>query len=191
MAARDGMPSMENTPLPELRKLLEEGGGAFPALPPVERAEARSVPGPAGDVPIRIIRPDSAPRRLPRHPWRRLGHRQRAHERPSEPRARGGARDRDRERRLPPRPRAPLSGPAGRLRSSRPLARRELGERVRERAAVDRRRVGRRPPRGRDPPEDARPARLHRLRRGEPGLWRLRPHDDSEPASRRGARGGA
>ncbi len=53
---------MENTPLPELRKLLEEGGGAFPALPPVERAEARTVPGPAGEVPIRIIRPDSAPR---------------------------------------------------------------------------------------------------------------------------------
>ncbi len=62
VAARDGMPSIKNTPLPELRKLLEEGGGAFPALPPVDRAEARSVPGPAGDVPIRIIRPDSAPR---------------------------------------------------------------------------------------------------------------------------------
>ncbi len=58
MAMREQMPSMENTDLVELRRLMDEGGGAFPVPPPVERAEDRVVPGMGEGASIRIIRPE-------------------------------------------------------------------------------------------------------------------------------------
>ncbi len=58
MAMREQMPSMENTDLVELRRLMEEGGGAFPVPPPVDRAEDRDVPGMGEGASIRIIRPE-------------------------------------------------------------------------------------------------------------------------------------
>lgn len=56
-AMRDQMPSMENTDLAELRRLMDEGG-AFPAPPPVERAEDRVVPGLGEGATVRVIRPE-------------------------------------------------------------------------------------------------------------------------------------
>ncbi len=58
MAMREQMPSMENTDLVELRRLMDEGGGAFPVPPPVDRAEERTVPGMGEGASIRIIRPE-------------------------------------------------------------------------------------------------------------------------------------
>lgn len=58
MAMREQMPSMANTDLVELRRLMEEGGGAFPVPPPVDRAEDRTVPGMGEGASIRIIRPE-------------------------------------------------------------------------------------------------------------------------------------
>lgn len=58
MAMREQMPSMDNTNLVELRRLMDEGGGAFPVPPPVERAEDRTVPGIGEGASIRIIRPE-------------------------------------------------------------------------------------------------------------------------------------
>ena len=49
---------MENTDLVELRRLMDEGGGAFPVPPPVDRAEERTVPGMGEGATIRIIRPE-------------------------------------------------------------------------------------------------------------------------------------
>ncbi len=58
VAMREQMPSMENTDLVELRRLMEEGGGAFAVPPPVDRAEDRDVPGMGEGASIRIIRPE-------------------------------------------------------------------------------------------------------------------------------------
>lgn len=58
VAMREQMPSMENTDLVELRRLMDEGGGAFPVPPPVDRAEDRTVPGMGEGATIRIIRPE-------------------------------------------------------------------------------------------------------------------------------------
>ena len=58
VAMREQMPSMENTDLVEMRRLMDEGGGAFPVPPPVERAEERTVPGMGEGATIRIIRPE-------------------------------------------------------------------------------------------------------------------------------------
>lgn len=58
MAMREQMPSMANTDLVELRRLMDEGGGAFPVPPPVERAEDRAVPGMGEGATVRIIRPE-------------------------------------------------------------------------------------------------------------------------------------
>ena len=58
MAMREQMPSMENTDLAELRRLMDEGGGAFPVPPPVDRAEDRAVPGMGEGATVRIIRPE-------------------------------------------------------------------------------------------------------------------------------------
>ena len=58
MAMREQMPSMDNTDLVKLRRLMDEGGGAFPVPPPVERAEDRAVPGMGEGATIRIIRPE-------------------------------------------------------------------------------------------------------------------------------------
>ena len=58
VAMREAMPSMENTDLVELRRLMDEGGGAFPVPPPVDRAEERTVPGMGEGATIRIIRPE-------------------------------------------------------------------------------------------------------------------------------------
>ncbi len=58
MAMREQMPSMDNTNLVELRRLMDEGGSAFPVPPPVERAEDRTVPGMGEGATVRIIRPE-------------------------------------------------------------------------------------------------------------------------------------
>ncbi len=58
MAMREQMPSMANTDLVELRRLMDEGGGAFPVPPPVDRAEDRAVPGMGEGATVRIIRPE-------------------------------------------------------------------------------------------------------------------------------------
>ena len=58
MAMREQMPSMDNTGLVELRRLMDEGGGALPVPPPVERAEDRTVSGMGEGATIRIIRPE-------------------------------------------------------------------------------------------------------------------------------------
>ena len=58
MAMREQMPSMANTDLVELRRLMEEGGGAFPVPPPVDRAEDRTTPDMGEGASIRIIRPE-------------------------------------------------------------------------------------------------------------------------------------
>ena len=58
MAMREQMPSMANTDLVELRRLMEEGGGAFPVPPPVDRAEDRTIPDMGEGASIRIIRPE-------------------------------------------------------------------------------------------------------------------------------------
>ena len=49
---------MENTDLVELRRMMDEGGRAFPVPPPVERAEERTAPGMGEGATIRIIRPE-------------------------------------------------------------------------------------------------------------------------------------
>ena len=58
MAMREQMPSMANTDLVDLRRLMDEGGGAFPVPPPVDRAEDRAVPGMGEGATVRIIRPE-------------------------------------------------------------------------------------------------------------------------------------
>ena len=57
-AMRDQMPSMENMELAELRRLMDEGGGAFPVPPPVDRAEDRDLPGMGERATVRVIRPE-------------------------------------------------------------------------------------------------------------------------------------
>ena len=57
-AMRDQMPSMENMELAELRRLMDEGGGAFPVPPPVDRAEDRDLPGMGEGATVRVIRPE-------------------------------------------------------------------------------------------------------------------------------------
>ena len=57
-AMRDQMPSMENMELTELRRLMDEGGGAFPVPPPVDRAEDRDLPGMGEGATVRVIRPE-------------------------------------------------------------------------------------------------------------------------------------
>ncbi len=57
-AMRDQMPSMENMELAELRRLMDEGGGAFPVPPPVDRAEDRPLPGMGEGATVRVIRPE-------------------------------------------------------------------------------------------------------------------------------------
>ncbi len=58
VAMREGAPSLQNMDLGELRRLMDEGGGAFPVPEPVERAEDREVPGMGEGATVRIIRPE-------------------------------------------------------------------------------------------------------------------------------------
>ncbi len=58
VAMREQTPSLENTDLAELRRLMEEGGGVFPAPPPVDCAEDRETPGMGEGASVRIIRPE-------------------------------------------------------------------------------------------------------------------------------------
>ncbi len=58
IAMREQMPSMDNTDLGQLRQLMDEGGGAFPVPPSVDRAEEYAVPGMGKGATVRIIRPE-------------------------------------------------------------------------------------------------------------------------------------
>ncbi|WP_029557921.1 alpha/beta hydrolase [Xanthobacter sp. 91] len=56
------IPDRWATPLPEIRAARLAGKGVFPLAPESPRATAETIPGPRGPVPVRIYRPDGAPR---------------------------------------------------------------------------------------------------------------------------------
>lgn len=56
------IPDRWAAPLPEIRAARLEGVGVFPLAPESPRASVETIPGPRGPVPVRIYRPDGAPR---------------------------------------------------------------------------------------------------------------------------------
>jgi len=59
----NGVPPIDKVPVELLRMARIEGKGVFPLLPKSDRAETRSIPGPGGEVGLRIMRPKSGPAR--------------------------------------------------------------------------------------------------------------------------------
>jgi len=53
------MPDITAMPVAEVRQAREEGRGVFGPLQLSDRAQQRSIPGPAGRIPLRIIVPDA------------------------------------------------------------------------------------------------------------------------------------
>ena len=125
--------------------------------PPSERAVDRTIDGPAGPIRLRTLVPDEVDGvmfHIHGGAWM-AGSPEMM--RPAARDPRRHAQPRLRERRLPPRARAPLPRGSRRLRGRGVLAARARAGRVRLGPDRDRRRVGRRAPRGGDVAADARP----------------------------------
>lgn len=59
IAGLKGAPPMENTPIELIRDDRAANGGPFPQRPISDRAITRNIPGPAGDIELRIIAPEN------------------------------------------------------------------------------------------------------------------------------------
>ena len=139
-----------------------EPGGLF-GMQCLDFPETRTIAGPAGPIPIRVLTPERVDGvYLHFHGGGMTIGSARGHGHPQLA-DRAGVQRRGRQRRLPPRARAPVPRRARRLRGRRALAGGARRRRVRHRPAARRRRVGRRLLLGAHDDPPPRPAR--RLRR--------------------------
>ena len=154
------LPSVHTLPAEETRRARREGRGVFPPLVFSELATAITVPGRAGEIPVRLIEaehPRGAYLHIHGGGWT-LGSADGQDSLLEEIARRHGPDGR--ERRVSPRPGASVPGRARRLRGRRALARRAVRWTPR-----DRRRVGRSAPGGADAAPAARGAALVRSTR--------------------------